>query len=107
MSGKAQLNQRSNGVVVVNRCWGAAIRRPSNLPLKGLVSGQYLSSTRYRQHKVWKEANALRDTRCLGPTRPSRYPLGPRWRMPHNVPAAYGGLVNGQVWSSWDASLRQ
>eukprot|EP00983_Pelagomonas_calceolata_P123497 1161013-Pelagomonas_calceolata.AAC.1 len=31
----------------------------------------------------------------------------PRWRVPHDVPAAYGGLINGQVLSSWDASLRQ
>eukprot|EP00983_Pelagomonas_calceolata_P078315 1154231-Pelagomonas_calceolata.AAC.1 len=32
---------------------------------------------------------------------------GDVWRLPHDVPAAYGGLVIGQVWSSWDASLRQ
>eukprot|EP00983_Pelagomonas_calceolata_P074637 1152628-Pelagomonas_calceolata.AAC.2 len=32
---------------------------------------------------------------------------GPRWEVPRDVPAAYGGLVRGLVWSSWDASLRQ
>eukprot|EP00983_Pelagomonas_calceolata_P093553 1157785-Pelagomonas_calceolata.AAC.12 len=36
----------------------------------------------------------------------ARWGLGgdrPKWEVPHDVPAAYGGLV----WSSWDASLRQ
>eukprot|EP00983_Pelagomonas_calceolata_P083847 1156242-Pelagomonas_calceolata.AAC.2 len=31
----------------------------------------------------------------------------PTWRVPHDAPAAEGGLVIGQVWSSWDASFRQ